>query len=282
MLFFKRAFTLIELLVVIAIIAILAAILFPVFAQAKKAAKKTVSISNLKQLGTGVMLYLADSDDQYPRTMELESTGFPQTVSWWAIHNYQAALEPYLGRQRGGANANGLANSRDSVWFDPEDPDKSIPYKWGSYSDNGLITGLGRSQTAIPEVSSTVYAVLHERQWHLATGIALPPSTPPSNDPFWRSVYFDMCLDPWSPVDDQNHPYHWKNDLASPPCSLFPADPNCGVWDQLIDGRSRVVPNQSGPRYGTGQPYSFADGHSKFMAFEQTYKSSSNNMWDMK
>ena len=44
----KKAFTLIELLVVIAIIAILAAILFPVFAQAKAAAKKTTSISNAK------------------------------------------------------------------------------------------------------------------------------------------------------------------------------------------------------------------------------------------
>ncbi len=62
----KRAFTLIELLVVIAIIAILAAILFPVFAQAKFAAKKTVDLSNAKQIGTTVKLYLADSDDQMP------------------------------------------------------------------------------------------------------------------------------------------------------------------------------------------------------------------------
>jgi prepilin-type N-terminal cleavage/methylation domain-containing protein/prepilin-type processing-associated H-X9-DG protein len=62
----KKAFTLIELLVVIAIIAILAAILFPVFAQAKMAAKKTSALSNIKQTSTGVMLYLADYDDTYP------------------------------------------------------------------------------------------------------------------------------------------------------------------------------------------------------------------------
>jgi prepilin-type N-terminal cleavage/methylation domain-containing protein/prepilin-type processing-associated H-X9-DG protein len=61
----KKAFTLIELLVVIAIIAILAAILFPVFAQAKDAAKKTQSISNVKQIGTATMLYSADYDDMY-------------------------------------------------------------------------------------------------------------------------------------------------------------------------------------------------------------------------
>jgi prepilin-type N-terminal cleavage/methylation domain-containing protein len=63
----KKAFTLIELLVVIAIIAILAAILFPVFAQAKVAAKKTASISNAKQIGLGIILYTVDYDDVYPR-----------------------------------------------------------------------------------------------------------------------------------------------------------------------------------------------------------------------
>jgi prepilin-type N-terminal cleavage/methylation domain-containing protein len=62
----KRAFTLIELLVVIAIIAILAAILFPVFAQAKIAAKKSVTISNCKQWGTGMTIYTTDYDDLMP------------------------------------------------------------------------------------------------------------------------------------------------------------------------------------------------------------------------
>lgn len=63
----RRAFTLIELLVVIAIIAILAAILFPVFAQAKVAAKKTTAISNQKQISLGILLYAGDYDDIYPR-----------------------------------------------------------------------------------------------------------------------------------------------------------------------------------------------------------------------
>lgn len=64
----SKAFTLIELLVVIAIIAILAAILFPVFAQAKAAAKKAAAISNHKQLSLAVIQYTADYDDRYPLT----------------------------------------------------------------------------------------------------------------------------------------------------------------------------------------------------------------------
>jgi prepilin-type N-terminal cleavage/methylation domain-containing protein/prepilin-type processing-associated H-X9-DG protein len=59
----NRAFTLIELLVVIAIIAILAAILFPVFAQAKSAAKKTSCLSNMKQFTLGSIMYGGDVDD---------------------------------------------------------------------------------------------------------------------------------------------------------------------------------------------------------------------------
>jgi prepilin-type N-terminal cleavage/methylation domain-containing protein len=62
----SKGFTLIELLVVIAIIAILAAILFPVFAQAKTAAKKTTDLSNLRQIGTATVMYAGDYDDVLP------------------------------------------------------------------------------------------------------------------------------------------------------------------------------------------------------------------------
>ena len=61
-----QAFTLIELLVVIAIIAILAAILFPVFARARENARRASCMSNLKQIGLGMMQYTQDYDETYP------------------------------------------------------------------------------------------------------------------------------------------------------------------------------------------------------------------------
>ncbi len=74
----RRAFTLIELLVVIAIIAILAAILFPVFAQAKEAAKKTKALAQMKQIGTSLFIYSADSDDNMlPATLRDTTSALP-------------------------------------------------------------------------------------------------------------------------------------------------------------------------------------------------------------
>lgn len=62
----RKGFTLIELLVVIAIIAILAAILFPVFAKARRQAQASNCESNLKQIGSGIKMYLSDWEDTYP------------------------------------------------------------------------------------------------------------------------------------------------------------------------------------------------------------------------
>lgn len=87
----RNAFTLIELLVVIAIIAILAAILFPVFAQAKAAAKKTACLSNLKQLALGHVMYANDYDDTFAAQ---ESNGYNIGETAYAGPYTNGAMDP--------------------------------------------------------------------------------------------------------------------------------------------------------------------------------------------
>src|SRR5580698_4325826 len=87
----RKAFTLIELLVVIAIIAILAAILFPVFAQAKRAAKGSVAISGAKQMALGQIMYAGDADDNFSPTVE-----FPHTVNDGAMYTWSFLQQPYM------------------------------------------------------------------------------------------------------------------------------------------------------------------------------------------
>ena len=94
----SRGFTLIELLVVIAIIAILAAILFPVFARAREKARQTSCLSNVKQIGTALMMYVQDYDEAMPQYLVLEGRSAQPDLPDIG-HDYTAwqdRLHPYI------------------------------------------------------------------------------------------------------------------------------------------------------------------------------------------
>lgn len=127
------AFTLIELLVVIAIIAILAAILFPVFAQAKAAAKKTTCLTHAKQVGIGFHIYTADYDDLMPGLLARIAPINGGSFSWPHIP-YDRQIAPYV--------------KNDNIYACPADPSggvpaASIPFWDGSFRAKRLIRSYG-------------------------------------------------------------------------------------------------------------------------------------------
>ena len=95
----QYGFTLIELLVVIAIIAILAAILFPVFAQARENARKISCVSNLKQLGTAILMYVQDYDETFPCVTGNNTppaAGSPFDGQTWVQNDIVFLIQPYV------------------------------------------------------------------------------------------------------------------------------------------------------------------------------------------
>lgn len=134
----RKAFTLIELLVVIAIIAILAAILFPVFAQAKEAAKKSACLNSQKQIGLAVVMYAGDSDDvMCPRVNRVNGS----TLSW------RTMTAPYV---KSGAlyqcPTNPARTAKPADWTCDEAGDcgwNEEPNQFTSYNANWNWNGMG-------------------------------------------------------------------------------------------------------------------------------------------
>src|SRR4028119_1863835 len=121
-------FTLIELLVVIAIIAILAAILFPVFAQAREKARSISGLSNLKQIGTAVNMYVQDYDEAFP--MNGWNDGNPHSALMPDGRTYQGwvpwplQFHPYIKNANADVNGQG---SRTSIFVCPSDSTPKNP-----------------------------------------------------------------------------------------------------------------------------------------------------------
>jgi len=172
----SRAFTLIELLVVIAIIAILAAILFPVFAQAKAAAKASACLSNTKQLGLAIVQYSSDNDDYYPQTWYygLWAT-FPPNFAAEperAANQYKwmDAIFPYVKNEQI-FSCTSQSFGDDGKYINRDRLTGPTERRWGTYNINAAYwdpgdgingplpnsnSGLASSQTSVDDIAGTV------------------------------------------------------------------------------------------------------------------------------
>jgi prepilin-type N-terminal cleavage/methylation domain-containing protein/prepilin-type processing-associated H-X9-DG protein len=170
----RRAFTLIELLVVIAIIAILAAILFPVFAQAKASAQKTVAISNQKQIGLASLMYFADNDDR----MFLHNY-YENDFTIWRLWFYGfdlttntgkpelGLLWPYQKTERLQDDPVASSIRTNATW--------ATPTFWPAYGINAayLLNGLAADEgRGIPLIPAAMSSVDRPTETILLTGVA--------------------------------------------------------------------------------------------------------------
>jgi prepilin-type N-terminal cleavage/methylation domain-containing protein/prepilin-type processing-associated H-X9-DG protein len=224
-----RGFTLIELLVVIAIIAIFAAILFPVFTQARRKARQAVCLSNMKQIGTALMMYVQDYDETLPLN-DLVGNGLGPLNGWRdprAGDSWCSGIFPYVKNLQ--------------IFVCPEAgeiTDPTNPFRAPATSEDGAVSYMmnyitrGRSLAAIPATADLIF--LHEGDVRSRVAHCRPrPVTPSSrmyvqiNAPFYNSRHNDgaqllFC--------DGHAKWRMKTAILVAEYGLKPAHPGEPVW----------------------------------------------------
>ncbi|MBL8067692.1 MAG: prepilin-type N-terminal cleavage/methylation domain-containing protein [Armatimonadetes bacterium] len=248
----RHAFTLIELLVVIAIIAILAAILFPVFAQAKSAAKKTSSLSNVKQLNTGTQIYLSDYDDTFPLAYGKVPGGGWAWNAWLEVpqnwSTYSASLTAYSS----------------GSWHNEIDP--YVKNRQIAESPDGIKLNIAFYSTLLPgkvkEPGITGYGYNGMLHGYNATAVTSPVTTPLATQVGGKDNVVGFDTGPF--------PALYCGVTSDPSCQYRPTASGCsgygnGTYSYWFG------PYNTQWMYGNTQTWSYVDGHAKAVKLGMNY-----------
>jgi prepilin-type N-terminal cleavage/methylation domain-containing protein/prepilin-type processing-associated H-X9-DG protein len=231
----RTGFTLIELLVVIAIIAILAAILFPVFAQARAAARKASCISNLKQLSLAQLMYVQDYDEQfthwdwgkYPQNAWTDATG----SGWWMVQT-----QPYI------KNFGVYACPSDTRSFNANG--SNCPAcAWG-YS---VIPGSNPRRFFKASYGISEWLVSIDNSERRQAGIPMPAST---------AMYADSVGPLFNDWDECNGPWPFGFTRV-----WYANNGDWGSWGNHTDYEA----NKRYSRHGDGNVIAYVDGHAGYL-----------------
>jgi prepilin-type N-terminal cleavage/methylation domain-containing protein/prepilin-type processing-associated H-X9-DG protein len=250
----QNAFTLIELLVVIAIIAILAAILFPVFAQAKLAAKKTVSLSNLKQIALSSLMYSNDYDDYLVLYASGNADNVDGSGAGPAADTWVYELQPYMKSL--------------GIMVDPSNGDPQGVFSGGIYStriNQNKFPSYGLNYIFLaPWIWDNNTGACDLVQAQNATGATHPATT------IWFSESQQPILDADNNATGTGHTqYGWRLITAPGAYTTVLLSANYCTWGgmdwaKLGDGVHGPFTAEASTRYNGGNN-AFLDGHAKFL-----------------